>query len=102
MTYQEFPSTNTGHDDTIDPTLGFYFTTSLQQTLKPGTFSYFRVNPELRVYLPVAKLAVVALRAEYGGLFTETADGASPFTPRFFYGGEKKQRGQPPPRPGPP
>ncbi len=101
LTYPEIRYTYDGRDDAIEPTLGFYFTTSLQQTLKPGTFSYFRVNPELRVYLPVAKLAVVALRAEYGGLFTETADGASPFTQRFFYGGQNEQRGYPPLGQGP-
>src|SRR5205085_11308513 len=33
------------------------------------------------------------MRVEYGGLFTETANGASPFTQRFFFGGQNEQRG---------
>ena len=65
----------------------------VQQTLKPGSFSYFRINPDLRGYAPIGKYAVLAMRVEYGGLFTETANGASPFTQRFFFGGQNEQRG---------
>ena len=44
---------------------------------------------------------MLALRAEYGGLFTETVDGTSPFTQRFFFGGQNEQRGYAPLRQGP-
>lgn len=101
LTYPEIRYTYDGRDNAIEPTQGFYFTTSIQQTLKPGTYSYFRVNPELRVYAPFTKYAVMAARAEYGGLFTETSEGASPFTQRFFFGGQNEQRGYSPLRQGP-
>ncbi|MCA1827912.1 MAG: outer membrane protein assembly factor [Myxococcales bacterium] len=101
LTYPELRYTYDGRDNAIEPTQGFYFSTSIQQTLKPGTFSYFRINPEIRVYTPATRFAVIALRAEYGGLFTETAEGASPFTQRFFFGGQNEQRGYAPLRQGP-
>jgi translocation and assembly module TamA len=101
LTYPELRYTYDGRDNAIEPTQGFFFTASIQQTLKPGTFSYFRFNPELRVYAPATKYAVIALRATYGGLFTETAEGASPFTQRFFLGGQNDQRGYAPLRQGP-
>jgi translocation and assembly module TamA len=101
LTYPEIRYTYDGRDDAIEATRGFFFTVSLQQTLKPGTFSYFRINPELRVYTPITKYAVLALRAEYGGLFTETSEGASPFTQRFFFGGQSEQRGYAPLGQGP-
>lgn len=101
LTYPEIRYTYDGRDNAIEPTQGFYFTSSIQQTLKPGTFSYFRINPELRAYAPATKYAVLALRAEYGGLFTETAAGNSPFTQRFFFGGQNEQRGYSPLRQGP-
>jgi outer membrane protein assembly factor BamA len=41
----------------------------------------------------VTRFAVFAARAQYGGMFTETADGKTPFTQRFYYGGQNDQRG---------
>ncbi|MGZ6143564.1 MAG: BamA/OMP85 family outer membrane protein [Myxococcales bacterium] len=99
LTYPEIRYTYDGRDNAIEPSQGFYFTIGLQQTLKPGSFSYFRVNPDLRVYLPATKYAVLALRAQYGGMFTE--GGATPFTQRFFFGGQNDQRGYSPLRQGP-
>ncbi|HEY4770275.1 MAG TPA: BamA/TamA family outer membrane protein, partial [Myxococcales bacterium] len=82
---------------------GFYASIDLQQTLKPGSFSYFRVNPEVRVYAPATRYAVLAMRAIYGGLFPENGSGPefSPFTQRFFFGGQNDQRGYAPLRQGP-
>ena len=110
LIYPEIRYTYDGRDNAIEPSQGFYFTTSLQQTL-PASFVYFRVNPELRVYAPFTKYAVFAARAEYGGLFTETPPGPcvanlpcearSPFTQRFFFGGQNEQRGYAPLRQGP-
>jgi len=93
LTYPELRYTYDGRDNVIEPTNGFFGTVGLQQTLKPGSFSYFRINPDLRGYAPIGKYAVLAMRVEYGGLFTETANGASPFTQRFFFGGQNEQRG---------
>ena len=38
-------------------------TLDLQQTLKPGSFTYFRVEPEIRGYMPLGKYGVLAARA---------------------------------------
>ena len=108
LIYPEIRYTYDGRDNAIEPSQGFYFTTSLQQTL-PASFIYFRFNPELRAYAPATKYAVLAVRAEYGGLFNEVADGKSndiadgrsPFTQRFFFGGQNEQRGYAPLRQGP-
>jgi len=101
LTYPELRYSYDGRDNAIEPTNGFFGTIGLQQTLKPGTFSYFRINPDLRGYAPLGRIGVLALRVEYGGLFTETANGASPFTQRFFFGGQNEQRGYQPLQQGP-
>src|SRR5256712_767108 len=101
LTYPELRYSYDGRDNAIEPTNGFFGTIGLQQTLKPGTFSYFRINPDLRGYAPLGRIGVLALRVEYGGLFTATANGASPFTQRFFFGGQNEQRGYQPLQQGP-
>jgi translocation and assembly module TamA len=93
LTYPELRYSYDGRDNVIEPTQGFYASVGLQQTLRPGSFYYFRMNPDVRAYAPVTRYAVLAVRAEYGGLFTETANGKSPFTQRFFFGGQNEQRG---------
>jgi len=98
LTYPELRYSYDGRDNVIEPTQGFFTTIGLQQTVKPGTFSYFRINPEIRAYTPATRFAVLALRAMYGGLFT-TSD--SPFQQRFFLGGQNDQRGYSPLRQGP-
>src|SRR5258708_38098981 len=85
----------------MEPTGGFYVSLGLQQTLKPGNFSYFRLEPEVRGYLPFTKNVVLAGRFHYGALLTEYGNGASPFTQRFFFGGPNEQRGYAPLRQGP-
>jgi len=100
LTYPEVRYTYDGRDNAIEPTQGWYGTVSFQQTLKPGSFSYFRVNPDVRAYLPFTKYAVLAGRVSYGGLFTEGGS-HSPFTQRFFMGGQNDQRGYAPLREGP-
>jgi outer membrane translocation and assembly module TamA len=93
LTYPELRYSYDGRDNVIEPTQGFFGSVGFQQTLKPGSFSYFRINPDVRGYAPIGRYGVLAMRAEYGGLFTETATGASPFTQRFFFGGQNEQRG---------
>ena len=100
LTYPELRYTYDGRDNVIEPTQGFFGSVGFQQTLKPGSFSYFRVNPEVRAYAPLFRVMVLAARAEYGGMFTETAS-ATPFTQRFFLGGQNDQRGYGPQRQGP-
>jgi len=101
LTYPELRYTYDGRDNIIEPTQGFFGSVGLQQTLEPGSFSYFRINPEVRAYAPFFTLGVLAMRAEYGGMFTETSGGETPFTQRFFLGGQNDQRGFAPLRQGP-
>jgi translocation and assembly module TamA len=96
LTYPELRYTYDSRDNVLEPTSGFLGTVSLQQTLKPGSFSYFRVEPEVRAYFPVAPWLVLAGRAQYGALILEGPNQdpqASPFTQRFFGGGQSYQRG---------
>jgi translocation and assembly module TamA len=99
LTYPELRYTYDSRDNVLEPTSGFLGTVALQQTLKPGSFSYFRLEPEVRGYVPVTPWLVLAARAQYGALILEgtEADGAlqrgSPFTQRFFGGGQSYQRG---------
>jgi translocation and assembly module TamA len=101
LTYPELRYGYDGRDNVIEPTRGVFISLGMQQTLKPGSFSYFRINPDVRAYTPMTRYAVLALRAEYGGLFTETANGPTPFTQRFFFGGQNEQRGYAALRQGP-
>jgi translocation and assembly module TamA len=98
LTYPELRYAYDGRDNVIEPTQGFLATVGLQQSLRPGSFDYFRINPEIRAYTPATRYAVLALRAMYGGLFTT---GDSPFTQRFFLGGQNDMRGYSPLRLGP-
>lgn len=100
LTYPELRYTYDGRDNAIEPTQGFYATLSLQQTLKPGKFSYFRLNPDVRAYAPFTRYMVIAVRAQYGAMDTEGGSG-TPFTQRFFFGGQNEQRGYAPLRQGP-
>ena len=98
LTYPELRYTYDSRDNVLEPTSGFLGTVSLQQTLKPGSFSYFRLEPEVRGYVPIAPWLVLALRAQYGALILEGDNQnaqSSPFTQRFFGGGQSYQRGYP-------
>ena len=92
LTYPELRYAYDGRDNLIEPTQGFYFSVGFQQTVPPGDFNYFRVNPEIRAYAPMTRLAVFAARALYGGMFTE-GNSLTPFTQRFYFGGQNDQRG---------
>jgi translocation and assembly module TamA len=101
LTYPELRYTYDARDNAIEPTQGFFASARIQQTLKPGSFSYFRMEPEVRVFFPVTKLAVFAARVHYGGMIPEPGDAPTPFTQRFFVGGQNEQRGFAPQRQGP-
>ena len=100
LTYPEIRYTYDGRDNIIEPTQGYYATIGMQQTLAPGSYAYFRLNPDLRAYAPVTKYAVLALRAVYGGMFPQ-GTGTTPFQERFYFGGQNEQRGYAPLRQGP-
>jgi translocation and assembly module TamA len=94
LTYPELRWTVDLRNDVIEPTTGFYATASISHTLKPGSFNYLRFAPEIRGYVPVVPgLMVLALRAQYGALVLQGGDTASPFTQRFFAGGQNSNRG---------
>jgi translocation and assembly module TamA len=104
LTYPEIRYTYDSRDNVLEPTVGFFATLDLQQTLKPGSFRYFRVEPEIRGYVPLGKYGIVAGRAQYGALILEGGEQdpqASPFTQRFFGGGQSFQRGYAPLQQGP-
>ena len=100
LTYPELRYTYDARDSILEPTRGLYFTIDFQQTLKPGSFTYFKVEPELRGYLSVGKLVVLAGRAQYGAIVLE-GDSNSPATERFFGGGANSNRGYGANRQGP-
>jgi translocation and assembly module TamA len=96
LTYPELRYTYDSRDNVLEPTYGFFGTLGLQQTLKPGSFTYFRLEPEIRAYFPVAPWLVLAGRAQYGALILENPNANaqdSPITQRFFGGGQNYQRG---------
>jgi translocation and assembly module TamA len=95
LLYPEIRYTFDLRDNVVEPRKGVYFTISLQQTLKPGSFTYFRVEPELRAYAPLSATVVAAGRAYFGALVQPpgTPATASPFQQRFFGGGYSGNRG---------
>ena len=92
-------------DDRLDPRSGFWAELRLEQGLRPlaSAFSYTKLTPEIRGYLPLfAKRLVVAIRSMLGYLRpiasssgVQAADGgaASPITRRFTLGGPTSHRG---------
>jgi translocation and assembly module TamA len=103
LTYPQLRYTYDSRDNVLEPTDGFFATLDLQQTARPGNFDYFRVEPEVRGYLALSKYGTFAMRAQYGALILEGNQDpqASPFTQRFFGGGQSYQRGYPPLQQGP-
>ena len=101
LTYPELRYTYDARDNVIETLEGFYATVDLQQTLKPGSFTYFRVEPEVRFYRGLYRYLTLATRAQYGGLFNESGGESTPFTQRFFGGGQGYQRGYAPLQQGP-
>jgi len=93
LTYPELRWTLDLRDDLVEPKRGFFATAAVSQTLKPGSFHYLRVAPEVRGYLPLADLAVLAMRAQWGALILQGDSTSSPFTQRFFAGGQSSNRG---------
>ena len=100
LTYPELRYTYDARDNVIETLEGFYGTLDLQQTLQPGDFTYFRVEPEVRFYKGLFRYLTLATRAEYGGLFA-VGGSKTLFTQRFYGGGQSFQRGYAPLQEGP-
>jgi translocation and assembly module TamA len=100
LVYPELRYTFDQRDNVLEPTRGFFISVDFQQALKPGNFTYFRFEPELRGYLSLGKLAVLAGRVDYGVILPEGGT-KSPGTVRFFAGGANSNRGYGPNAQGP-
>jgi len=104
LTYPELRYTFDSRDNVLEPTKGIFATIDFQQTLAPGSFRYFRVEPELRGYTTFARFGIFAGRLQYGALILEGGNQnqqTSPFAQRFFGGGQTFQRGYAPTQQGP-
>jgi translocation and assembly module TamA len=104
LAYPELRYTFDSRDNVLEPTKGIFATIDFQQTLAPGSFRYFRVEPELRGYTTLGKFGIFAGRIQYGALILEGGNQnpqASPFAQRFFGGGQNFQRGYAPTQQGP-
>jgi translocation and assembly module TamA len=104
LTYPELRYTYDSRDNVLEPTDGFFATIDFQQTLAPGSFRYFRFEPEVRGYRALGKYGVLAGRVQYGALILEGANQgpqSSPIAQRFFGGGQSFQRGYAPTQQGP-
>lgn len=77
-------------DNPVSPRLGMYAEFRLAQGggFAGGQYTYTQVMPELRGYVPVGPLGVLAARARVGMLL-----GDVPPTERFYAGGASSQRG---------
>jgi translocation and assembly module TamA len=81
-------------DRPLDPRYGGYFIVHAEQGAPAlgGAFSYVKVSPDLRLYAPVTRRMVVAVRGQLGWL-RPSGVGDSPITRRFSLGGPSSHRG---------
>ncbi|HEY2743809.1 MAG TPA: POTRA domain-containing protein, partial [Polyangia bacterium] len=81
-------------DKPLAPHKGAYLGTTIEEggTYAGGSFTYEKVLPEIRLYMPGGKRVTLATRAEFGQMFDQGDDG-SPITRRFFMGGPDSHRG---------
>ncbi len=80
----------------LNSTHGYYLTSQLEQAGHwiRGTYGYSALSGEGRVYLPVTRKNVVALRVRYGTIRPQGGNPAEvPFFKRIFLGGADSLRG---------
>lgn len=82
-------------DDRIETRSGLYLSVAFQQGFRLGTYGYqyLRFLPELRVYFPLGRRAVLAARARMGGLVPVKEASPPPIVARFTAGGPLSMRG---------
>ncbi len=82
-----------GRDDPLETRSGFFTQLRLEEggVFSGGKFSYLRLIPELRGYLPLGSRVGLAARIRFG--WVAWSSGAMPITQRFFAGGSSSQRG---------
>jgi outer membrane translocation and assembly module TamA len=81
-------------DRPLDPTFGGYLILHAEQGAPAfgGAFSYLKASPDLRLYAPVTRRVVFAVRGLLGWL-RPSGSGDSPITRRFALGGPSSHRG---------
>jgi translocation and assembly module TamA len=81
-------------DRPLAPRRGAYFALSAEQggVYTGSQFTYEKVSPDARVYLPIGRRVVLAARAQLGWIWTQGEFG-SPITRRFYLGGPSSHRG---------
>lgn len=79
-------------DQPLDPSRGAYFWLQAEVGANwlGGGFGYERVIPDVRGYVPLGKRVRLALRVQYGQLFSREA---GPITRRLYAGGADSHRG---------
>ncbi len=80
-------------DRPLSPRKGGYFDFPVENGAPywGGSFRYWRVQPDLRGYLPIGSRLVLAARAQWGEIWD--ASQGSPITRRFYAGGPDSHRG---------
>jgi translocation and assembly module TamA len=78
----------------LDPSYGGYLAVHAEQGAPAlgGAFQYLKIAPDLRLYAPLGRRLVVAVRGVVGWLGTR-GDDDSPITRRFALGGPSSHRG---------
>jgi len=81
-------------DRPLDAHKGAYLGVSFEQggVFAAGAFLYEKIAPEVRGYIPLGSRVTVALRIQFGQLFSE-GDLGTPVTRRFYLGGPSSHRG---------
>lgn len=81
-------------DKSLSPHKGAYLGTTLEEggVYAAGSFTYEKVQPELRLYVPLGKRLTFAARGLFGQIFV-AGDTGSPITRRFYMGGPDSHRG---------
>jgi outer membrane protein assembly factor BamA len=77
----------------LDTRSGFYGSLNLEEGVPlGGTFTYVKVSPDVRAYVPLGSRVVLAGRVIFGRLEPRTSSD-SPITRRFYEGGADSHRG---------
>ena len=81
-------------DKPLDPHKGGYLGATIEEggVYAGGSFTYEKIQPELRLYIPMGRRLTLATRGEFGQIFA-TSDPGSPVTRRFYMGGPDSHRG---------
>lgn len=81
-------------DKPLDAHKGGYLGVSIEEggVYAGGAFLYEKIVPDARAYIPLGSRVTVALRVQFGQIYTQ-GDLGSPVTRRFYLGGPDSHRG---------